>query len=63
MAAIRKFAGESAESAVVEPEARAVSAEYGDFVRHYEMISRILAQILLAMLFIALPLSASADSF
>jgi hypothetical protein len=37
MAAIRKFAGEAADAAVVEPEARAVLAEYDDFVRHYEI--------------------------
>ena len=35
--AIRKFAGDSPESAVVEPEARAVLSEYDDFVRHYEI--------------------------
>ena len=37
MDAIRKFAGARAESAVVEPEARAVLAEFDDFVRHYEI--------------------------
>jgi heme-degrading monooxygenase HmoA len=37
MASIRKFAGQAAESAVVEPEARAVLAEYDDFVQHYEI--------------------------
>ena len=37
MDAIRRFAGEDAEHAVVEPEARAVLAEYDDFVRHYEV--------------------------
>ena len=37
MDAIRKFAGERAESAVVEPEARAVLDEFDDFVRHYEI--------------------------
>jgi heme-degrading monooxygenase HmoA len=37
MAAIREFAGEAADAAVVEPEARAVLAEYDDFVRHYEI--------------------------
>jgi len=37
IAAIRKFAGEAAESAVVEPEARAVLSEYDDYVRHYEI--------------------------
>src|SRR5690349_7206418 len=35
--AIRRFAGERAETAVVEPEARAVLAEFDDFVRHYEI--------------------------
>jgi heme-degrading monooxygenase HmoA len=37
MAAIRRFAGTDPERAVVEPEARAVLAEYDDFVRHYEV--------------------------
>jgi heme-degrading monooxygenase HmoA len=37
MESIRKFAGEAADSAVVEPEARAVLIEYDDFVRHYEV--------------------------
>ena len=37
MDAIRRFAGEHPERAVVEPEARAVLAEYDDFVRHYEV--------------------------
>jgi heme-degrading monooxygenase HmoA len=37
MDAIRRFAGEDPERAVVEPEARAVLAEYDDFVRHYEV--------------------------
>lgn len=37
MDAIRRFAGENPERAVVEPEARAVLAEYDDFVRHYEV--------------------------
>jgi heme-degrading monooxygenase HmoA len=36
-AAIRRFAGEDSERAVVEPEARAVLAEFDDFVRHYEV--------------------------
>ena len=38
MDAIRRFAGEDAERAVVEPEAQAVLAEYDDFVRHYEVM-------------------------
>jgi heme-degrading monooxygenase HmoA len=35
--AVRGFAGEGCEQAVVEPEARAVLAEYDDCVRHYEV--------------------------
>jgi heme-degrading monooxygenase HmoA len=37
MEAIRRFAGADAERAVVEPEARAVLAQFDDFVRHYEV--------------------------
>jgi heme-degrading monooxygenase HmoA len=37
MDAIRGFAGEDPERAVVEPEARAVLAQFDDFVRHYEV--------------------------
>ena len=37
MEAVRAFAGADAERAVVEPEARAVLAEFDDFVRHYEV--------------------------
>ena len=37
MDAIHRFAGEDAEHAVVEPEARAVLADCDDFVRHYEV--------------------------
>jgi heme-degrading monooxygenase HmoA len=37
MDAIRRFAGEHPERAVVEPEARAVLSDYDDFVRHYEV--------------------------
>ena len=37
MEAIRRFAGDKPERAVVEPEARAVLAEFDDFVRHYEV--------------------------
>jgi heme-degrading monooxygenase HmoA len=37
MDAVRKFAGEDPERAVVEPQARAVLGEYDDFVRHYEV--------------------------
>ena len=35
--AIRKFAGESIDRAVVEPEARAVLSRFDDFVRHFEL--------------------------
>ncbi len=35
--AIRAFAGSDPEHAVVEPEARAVLAEFDDFARHYEV--------------------------
>ena len=35
--AIRAFAGADPETAVVEPEARAVLAEFDDVVRHYEI--------------------------
>jgi heme-degrading monooxygenase HmoA len=37
MDAIRAFAGSDPETAVVEPEARAVLAEFDDFARHYEV--------------------------
>jgi heme-degrading monooxygenase HmoA len=37
MDAIRRFAGDDPERAVVEPEARAVLSDYDDFVRHYEV--------------------------
>jgi heme-degrading monooxygenase HmoA len=37
MEAVRRFAGAHPERAVVEPEARAVLAEYDDCVRHYEV--------------------------
>lgn len=36
--AIRAFAGNDVEAAVVEPEARAVLAEYDKFARHYEVV-------------------------
>ena len=36
---IRTFAGDDPETAVVEPEARAVLAEFDDFARHYEVAS------------------------
>lgn len=35
--AIRKFAGQNPDAAIVEPEARAVLAEFDDFARHYEV--------------------------
>jgi len=37
MDAVRSFAGTDPETAVVEPEARAVLVEFDDFVRHYEV--------------------------
>jgi heme-degrading monooxygenase HmoA len=37
MEAIRRFAGADPQRAVVEPEARAVLADYDDVVRHYEV--------------------------
>jgi heme-degrading monooxygenase HmoA len=37
MESVRRFAGPDPERAIVEPEARAVLAEYDDFVRHYEV--------------------------
>ncbi len=35
--AIRAFAGNDAEAAVIDPEARAVLAEFDRFARHYEV--------------------------
>ena len=35
--AVRAFAGDDPETAVVEPEARAVLAEFDGFARHYEI--------------------------
>ena len=35
---IRAFAGDALESAVVEPEARAVLSSFDDFVAHYEVV-------------------------
>ncbi|MEZ5830828.1 MAG: hypothetical protein R3D05_06575 [Dongiaceae bacterium] len=35
--AIRKFAGDAIDRAVVEPEARAVLSSFDDFVRHFEL--------------------------
>jgi hypothetical protein len=37
MRAVSGFAGDHAEAAVVEPEARAALAEYDDVVRHFEV--------------------------
>ncbi|HEV8392382.1 MAG TPA: antibiotic biosynthesis monooxygenase [Dongiaceae bacterium] len=37
LAAIRKFAGDAIDRAVVEPEARAVLSSFDDFVRHFEL--------------------------
>src|SRR5262245_44464788 len=37
MAAVRRFAGNEPERAVLEPEARAVLAEFDKFVQHYEV--------------------------
>ena len=37
IAAIRKFAGDTIDRAVVEPEARAVLSSFDDFVRHFEL--------------------------
>lgn len=38
MQAVREFAGDEVETAVVEPEARAVLAEFDPFVRHYDLV-------------------------
>lgn len=38
MDAIRRFAGDDAERAVVEPEARAVLKAYDELVSHYEVV-------------------------
>jgi heme-degrading monooxygenase HmoA len=37
MDAVRRFAGDNPEAAVIESEARAVLTEYDNFVRHYEV--------------------------
>jgi heme-degrading monooxygenase HmoA len=34
---IRAFAGDDVDTAIVEPEARAVLADFDDFARHYEV--------------------------
>ena len=36
--AVRAFAGDDVECAVVEPKARAVLAEFDSFVRHYDVV-------------------------
>lgn len=38
MQAVRQFAGENPDRAVVEPEARGILANFDDFVRHFEII-------------------------
>ena len=38
MQAVREFAGDNPDVAVVEPKARAVLAEFDDFVRHYTVV-------------------------
>lgn len=40
MEAVRRFAGEHPETAVVEPEARRVLASFDAHVRHYEVVLR-----------------------
>jgi len=35
--AIRQFAGDNVDTAVVEPEARAILSDFDHFVRHYEI--------------------------
>ena len=37
--AVRRFAGDNPEVAVVEPEARAVLSEFDELVRHYEVLA------------------------
>ncbi len=38
MEAVRQFAGDRPERAVVEPEARAILARYDDVVQHFELV-------------------------
>jgi heme-degrading monooxygenase HmoA len=38
MQAVREFAGDNVDEAVVEPEARAILSDFDDFVRHYEIV-------------------------
>ena len=40
MQAVRQFAGDNPERAVVEPEARAILSNFDEFVRHYEIIEQ-----------------------
>jgi heme-degrading monooxygenase HmoA len=35
--AVKRFAGENPDKAVVEPQARAVLSDFDDFVRHYDV--------------------------
>ena len=38
MEAVRKFAGPTAEKAVVDPEAQAVLTSYDEFAMHYQIV-------------------------
>jgi len=38
--AVRAFAGDEVDTAIVEPEARAVLSDFDDFARHYELAFR-----------------------
>jgi hypothetical protein len=38
MSAVKRFAGEQADRAVVEPEAQAVLSDFDDFVTHFEVV-------------------------
>ena len=40
LGSIRSFAGDEIATAIVEPEARAVLADFDDFARHYELAFR-----------------------
>jgi heme-degrading monooxygenase HmoA len=40
MDAVRRFAGDEPEAAVVEPEARAVLSEFEEVVRHYDVVAQ-----------------------
>jgi heme-degrading monooxygenase HmoA len=39
--AIRAFAGAAVETAIVEPQARAVLSNFDDFARHYEVAAKV----------------------